>query len=112
MISCRQACSTFLPLRSRHSCPMACCSSPRLRSGRAYRNHDVTVQVRVLEGYEQLTNHALVSADGATPATASVKTTVFHPWGELLLDKVGPTAALTNTPIVYVLTCRNPSAVT
>lgn len=80
--------------------------------GPGTENHNITVQVRVLEGYAQLTNHALVSADGATPATASVNTTVSHPWGELLLDKVGPTAALINTPIVYVLTCHNPSAVT
>ena len=80
--------------------------------GPGTENHNVSVQVRVLEGYEQLTNHTLVSADGATPATASVKTTVFQPWGQLLLDKVGPTAALTNTPIVYVLTCHNPSAAT
>jgi uncharacterized repeat protein (TIGR01451 family) len=80
--------------------------------GPGTENHDISVQVRVLEGYAQLTNHALVSADGATPATASVKTTVSRPWGELLLDKVGPTAALINTPIVYVLTCHNPSSAT
>jgi uncharacterized repeat protein (TIGR01451 family) len=75
-------------------------------------NHDVTVQVRVLEGYAQLANHALVSADGAVPATASVMTTVSHPWGELLLEKSGPVAAVVNTPIVYVLKCQNSSAVT
>jgi len=75
-------------------------------------NHDVTVQVRVLEGYAQLANHALVSADGAVPATASVMTTISHPWGELLLDKSGPAAAVVNTPIVYVLKCQNSSAVT
>jgi len=80
--------------------------------GPGTENHNITVQVQVLEGYAQLTNHALVSADGTTPATTSVNTTVSHPWGELLLDKVGPTAALISTPIVYVLTCHNPSAVT
>jgi uncharacterized repeat protein (TIGR01451 family) len=80
--------------------------------GPGTENHNVTVQVKVLEGYEQLTNHALVSADGVTPATASVNTTVYHPWGELSLDKVGPTAALINMPIIYVLTCHNPSAAT
>jgi len=80
--------------------------------GTGTENHDVTVQVRVLEGYAQLANHALVSADGVTPATASVTTTVSHPWGELLLDKAGPAAALINSQIVYVLTCQNSSSVT
>jgi uncharacterized repeat protein (TIGR01451 family) len=79
--------------------------------GPGTENHNVTVQVQVLAGYAQLTNHALVSADGATPAVASVATTVSHPWGELLLDKAGPAAALVNSPIVYVVTCQNPSAV-
>src|SRR5512136_2506745 len=79
--------------------------------GPGTENHNVTVQVQVLAGYAQLTNHALVSADGATPATASVATTVSHPWGELLLDKTGPAAALVNSPIIYVVTCQNPSTV-
>lgn len=79
--------------------------------GPGTEDHNITVRVQVLEsleGYEQLTNHALISADGATPATASVKMTVSPRWGELLLEKTGPAAALINRQIVYVLTCRNP----
>jgi uncharacterized repeat protein (TIGR01451 family) len=80
--------------------------------GPGTEDHSVTVQVKVLPGYEQLTNHALVSADGATPATASVNTTITHPQGQLTLEKAGPAAALVNSSLVYVLTCQNPSAVT
>ena len=72
------------------------------------QNPDVTVQVRVLQGYPQFTNHALVSADGVTPTTAAISTTVSQPWGQLHLDNAGPTTVSAGAPIVYVLTCSNP----
>jgi uncharacterized repeat protein (TIGR01451 family) len=77
--------------------------------GPGTENHDVTVQVRVLDGYPQLTNHALVVADGVTPTFASLVTNVSQPLGQLLLTKMGDSAALINSPVVYVLRCENTS---
>lgn len=72
------------------------------------QTEDVTIQVRVPEGYSQLANYALVAADGAVPATASLVTTVSNPWGRLRLSKEGPAAALVNSQMVYVVTSQNP----
>jgi uncharacterized repeat protein (TIGR01451 family) len=75
--------------------------------GPGTENHDVTVQVRVLAGYPQLANHALVVADGVTPTFASLVTNVSQALGQLHLTKMGDSAALTNTQVAYVLRCEN-----
>ena len=75
--------------------------------GPGTENHNVSVQVRVLDGYPQLTNHALVVADGVTPTFASRVTNVSQPLGQLRLTKTGDSAALINTQVAYVLRCEN-----
>lgn len=76
--------------------------------GPGTENHYVTVQVRVLGGYSQLSNHALVVADGVTPTYASLVTSVSQPPpGQLRLTKLGDPAALINSQLVYVLRCEN-----
>ena len=49
----------------------------------------VSVAVRVLEGYEQLYNHALLAADGVTPTQVSLLTGVQQPAAWLSLTKIG-----------------------
>jgi len=76
--------------------------------GPGTENHDVTVQVRVLEGYPQLTNHALVVADGVTPTFASLVTSVSQPpAGQLRLTKLGDPFVLVNGQLVYELRVDN-----
>ncbi len=72
----------------------------------------VRVTVRVLEGYEQLVNHALVEADNAAPTYASLLTSVQQPptWLELTKSSLG--AALINGELVYTLICKNTSGIT
>ena len=72
----------------------------------------VTVQVRVLEGYEQLHNHALVTADYVTPTHDSLLTSVEQPPTWLNLSKMGYTAVLIDRELVYTLRCENTSGVT
>jgi uncharacterized repeat protein (TIGR01451 family) len=76
--------------------------------GPGTENHDVLVQVRVLEGYPQLNNSALIVADGVTPTHASLVTSVSQPPpGQVRLTKLGDPAALVNSQLVYVLRCDN-----
>lgn len=71
-----------------------------------------TVRVRVLEGYEQLYNHALVVADKVTPTHASLLTNVEQPPTWLRLTKTGYPVALINDDLVYTLRCENTSSIT
>jgi len=71
-------------------------------------NHNVTVRVNVLVGYDQLYNHALIVADGVTSTHASLLTSVTQqPGGQLRLTKTGPAFVLTNGLLVYTLRCDN-----
>jgi uncharacterized repeat protein (TIGR01451 family) len=68
------------------------------------------VRARVLEGYEQLHNYALLVADGVTPTHDSLLTTVEPqptPW--LDLTKTGHTTVLTEAKLNYAIHCENPS---
>ncbi len=67
----------------------------------------VTVRARVLEGYEQLYNHALVIADGVTSTHASLLTSVRQSFGQLHLIKMGYSYVLVNDELVYILRCEN-----
>lgn len=67
----------------------------------------VTVRARVLAGYEQLHNHALVVADGVTPIHASLLTSVAQPLGRLRLVKTGYSHVLVNNELIYSLSCEN-----
>ena len=71
----------------------------------------VTVRARVLAGYEQLYNHALVVADGVIPIHASLLTSVTQPFGRLRLVKTGYSYVLVNNELVYILHCENISDV-
>ncbi len=71
-------------------------------------NTNVIVTVRVPEGHTQLTNHALVVADGVTPTVASLLTNIVRPSSDWLrLVKTGYTAVLTNRELVYTLHATN-----
>ena len=74
-------------------------------------NVNVTVRVRVLGGYEQLHNYALVVADGVTPAYASLLTGVEQPLTLLRLTKTGYPVVLVNDVLVYTLRCENTSSI-
>ena len=67
----------------------------------------VTVRARVLVGYDQLYNHALVVADGVIPTHASLLTSVTQPFGRLRLIKTGYSYVLVNDKLVYILRCEN-----
>ena len=71
-----------------------------------------TVRVRVLEGYEQLYNHALLTADFLTSTHASLLTSIDQPALRLSLSKLGHTAVLTNSTLVYTIRCENTSDIT
>jgi uncharacterized repeat protein (TIGR01451 family) len=71
-----------------------------------------TVRVRVLEGYERLFNHALLTADFLPSTHASLLTNVDQPPLSLSLSKTGHTAVLTNSNLVYTIRCENTSNVT
>ena len=67
-----------------------------------------TVKVRVPAGHSQMTNHALIVADGVTPAVTSLLTNIAHaPTNWLRLVKSGPSAALINGVLVYTLQATN-----
>lgn len=72
-------------------------------------NQSVTVQVRVLEGFSQITNHALIVADGVTPTVATLATQVLpsSPVAQLRVTKSGYPYALINSQLVYQLRCEN-----
>jgi uncharacterized repeat protein (TIGR01451 family) len=71
-------------------------------------NTSITVQVRVPEGHTQMTNHALVVADGVTPMITSLLTNIVRPSSDWLhLVKSGPSAVLTNGHLVYTLQATN-----
>lgn len=70
-------------------------------------NESVTVRARVLEGYEQLNNYALVAADGVTTTHDSLLTTV-DPAPPLNLSKTGDPVVLINSDMVYTIQCENP----
>jgi uncharacterized repeat protein (TIGR01451 family) len=72
---------------------------------------EVLVTGRVLEGYEQLLNHALVVADGVTPIHDALLTDVTQPATWLRLVKTGYSAVLTDDALVYTLMCQNVSDV-
>ena len=72
----------------------------------------VSVAVRVLEGYEQLYNHALLAADGVTPTQVSLLTGVQQPAAWLSLTKTGPDTVLVDGQLVYTLICENTSGIT
>lgn len=67
----------------------------------------VTVQARVLAGYERLYNHALIFADGVMPAQALLLTDVTQPLPTLTLAKTGYSAVLAGDELVYTLIARN-----
>jgi len=71
-----------------------------------------TVRVRVLEGYEQLYNHALMVADKITPTHASLLTNVEQPPTWLRLTKTGYPVALVSDTLAYNLRCENTSSIT
>lgn len=70
--------------------------------------NQVTVRARVLEGFAQLNNYALVTADGVTPTVASLLTNVTQPsYNRLRLTKHGYAYALPNAELVYTLQATN-----
>ncbi len=80
--------------------------------GPATNTVTVSITARVLEGYEQLYNHALVAADGVMPTHASLLTSVQQPAAWLKLTKTGLGAVLINGQLVYKLVCVNTSGIT
>lgn len=75
----------------------------------------VTIQVRVLEGYEQLHNHAIIVAKYADPAEASSLVSVVEsttPSSVLHLTKTGYSAVLLGDDLVYTLRCENVGSTT
>jgi uncharacterized repeat protein (TIGR01451 family) len=72
----------------------------------------ITVQARVLEGFERLYNHALIYADGVLPAQALLTTNVTQSPRTLRLVKTGYSAVLSDDELVYRLTARNTSDTT
>lgn len=67
----------------------------------------VNVVVEVLGGFDALSNHALVGADGVVPVHAYLYTPVTQPAASLDLIKEGPEYVLINRSIVYEITSRN-----
>jgi len=68
----------------------------------------VTVQVRVPAGQAQMTNHALVVANGVTPTVTSLVTNIAQtPTNWLRLVKSGPRAVLINGVAIYTLQATN-----
>ena len=67
----------------------------------------ITVQARVLAGFDRLHNNALIFADGVLPARAALITNVTEPPRSLKLTKTGYSAVLSDDELVYRLTARN-----
>jgi uncharacterized repeat protein (TIGR01451 family) len=75
----------------------------------------VTIQVRVLEGYERLHNHAVIVAECAEPSHASSLISVIAPStpsSVLRLTKTGYSAVLSGDDLVYTLRCENVGSTT
>ncbi len=68
---------------------------------------EVVVYGIVQEGFDELYNHAIVTADGVTPTHASVHTIVAPPVRELVLTKTGYPVVLKEGELVYQLQCEN-----
>ena len=80
-------------------------TAPSLSSGVI---NTVTMQVRVPAGHSQMTNHALVVADGVTPAVTSLLTNITQtPSNWLRLVKSGTSVALINGVVIYTLQATN-----
>jgi uncharacterized repeat protein (TIGR01451 family) len=73
-------------------------------------NETAQVRVRVLEGYEELYNHALVAAEGVVPTHDSLLTSVA-PASQLDLNKTSDPVVLINSEVIYTIHCENPSYV-
>lgn len=71
---------------------------------------EVTVRVRVLEGYRQLHNYSMVTADGLVPPHVVLRTDVTQPATSLKLEKIGYSAALTQSDLIYTLRVENTSS--
>jgi uncharacterized repeat protein (TIGR01451 family) len=71
----------------------------------------VAICVRVLGGYDQLYNHAVVSAECVTPTHASLLTDVILPseptTSTLSLTKTGSSLVFVGGELVYTLRCEN-----
>jgi uncharacterized repeat protein (TIGR01451 family) len=70
----------------------------------------VTIQARVLAGYERLHNHAIITAKYADPAHASSLVSVVEPSipsSILRLTKTGHSAVLPGDDLIYTLRCEN-----
>ncbi len=70
-----------------------------------------TVRVRVQEGYEQIVNYTLATADQITPVYASLLTQVDQPTTWLRLTKTGYEHVLAGQELAYTLRCKNDSGV-
>lgn len=68
---------------------------------------EVNIVVSVLEGYEELLNHALFVADGVVPVHHSLATNVTQPPTQLRLVKTGYSTVLVDDALVYTLLCQN-----
>ncbi len=75
-------------------------------------DESVTVRVRVLEGYNQLRNYAMITADLVYPDYDELLIPVEIPESHLAVTKSGPTAAIGGREIAYTLHCENPGNVT
>jgi len=82
------------------------------RSSIEATNATATIRVRVLEGYEQLHNHAILMADGVTPAHNSLLNTVIQPPQWLKLTKEGDGIVLVGHELIYTLRYENTSNIT
>ena len=67
----------------------------------------VTIRVRVREGYDQLRNYALVTADGVTPTHAALLTNVYTQAVHLSLLKTAYAAVVVGDELVYTLRVEN-----
>ncbi len=71
---------------------------------------EVTVRVRVLAGYRQLYNYSMLTADGLVPPHVVLRTDVTQPASSLKLEKIGYSAALTQSELIYTLRVENISS--
>jgi uncharacterized repeat protein (TIGR01451 family) len=74
-------------------------------------NQVETVQVRVLEGYEKLLNHAMLAADFVDPAYGSLLTSVEQSPQWLSLTKDGDAVLLPGGELLYTLRYENPGSI-
>ena len=67
----------------------------------------ITIHARVLAGYRQLYNYSLLTADGMVAPHVLLQTTVTQPASWLKLQKLGYSAALTQSALIYTLKVEN-----